>query len=131
MLFSGDPTTIEPDLAIKQEIPVRSERSSHSENTTEQSLEDLSLEGQDILNVLDGACNKRTAQSIWRHMADLQVRQREQNLKTLQQGLQDLDNDLLETDNCIRRLRCLAQQQVFMPLVIDTGMGKPAGFTRV
>src|ERR1700690_1257071 len=86
-----------------------------------QSLEDLSLEGQDILNVLDGACNRRTAQSIRRHMADLQVRQCEQNLKALQQGLQDLDNDLLETDNCIRRLRYLAQQQVPMPPVGSTG----------
>jgi len=32
------------------------------------------------------------------------------NLKALQQDVRDLDNDLLETDNCIEQLRYLAQQ---------------------
>jgi hypothetical protein len=74
------------------------------------------LAGQDILNVLDVACNKRTAQSIRRHLADIRVRQCEENLRVLQQDVRDLDNDLLETDNCIEQLRYLVQQQVPTPV---------------
>jgi hypothetical protein len=84
--------------------------------------EDL-LAGQGILNVLDGVCNKRTAQSIRRHMADLQVRQCEQNLKALQQDVRDLDNDLLETDNCIEQLRYLAQQHTMFGSTGDDPAG--------
>ena len=75
--------------------------------------EDLLAE-HNILNVLDDVCNKRTNQSIRRHMADLQVRQCKENLKALQQDVRDLDNDLLETDNCIEQLRHLAQQHTML-----------------
>lgn len=91
------------------------------------------MAGQGILYVLDDAYNKRTAQSIRRHMAELQacqceeklkalrqdtvrdldndlLRQCEQKLKALRQDVQDLDNDLLETNNYIERLQYLAQQ---------------------
>lgn len=92
-----------------------------------QPLEDRLVE-EDILNVLDVACNKRTAQSIRRHLADLRVRQCEENLRALQQDLHDLDNDLLETDNCIEQLRYLAKQQV--PTSVDS-TGEHAASSRL
>ena len=59
------------------------------------------------MKVLDLACNKRSAQSIRRHLAELCVRQCEATLKNLQQALHDADVDLQETDNNIGRLRGL------------------------
>lgn len=73
------------------------------------------------MNSLDVACNRRTAQSIRRHMKELQLRQCEENLQVLQQELRDLNNDIMETEDSIRQLQLLAQYQV--PAHVSTSVG--------
>jgi len=70
------------------------------------------LEGHNILNILDDACSIRTAQAIWKDIAESPVRQCEKKLRVLQKDLVDVDRELLDMENRVGQLQDLAQQIV-------------------
>lgn len=60
------------------------------------------------------ACNKKTAQSVRKHLAEVRIRRCKENLQALQQELRDfqqevvnIDMELQETEGNIGRLRNL------------------------
>jgi len=72
--------------------------------------EEQHIRKEDIMKMLDVISNKRTAQCIRKHIAQLRVRQCEADLRALQQDLFDVDRSLQEMDSSIGLLENLVHQ---------------------
>jgi hypothetical protein len=60
------------------------------------------------MSILTSARNKQTAQSIRKRMAELRIRQCEEDLENFQRDLLHIDDELLQTENSIGQLQELA-----------------------